>query len=110
MLKCNSCGATYEPLLADGLQYFHRCPPLSAAELAKAVADGRVVLPVDPVTKAPETVDVALSRRLYDRANLRDENVTGPAPAPDKPTPIKAIGKGVQDLGPQPLPPIVVVP
>lgn len=69
MVQCKTCGGTYAPTLADGLQYFHRCPPLSAAELTAAVAAGKVVLPLG------ETPDVAILRRVYERANLRDENL-----------------------------------
>jgi hypothetical protein len=110
MLKCLSCGATYEPVLADGMAYFHRCAPLSAPQLAAAVAAGKIVLPVDPVTTLPESPDMAVARRTYERAQLRDENIKGPAARPDLPAPMKAAGKGVQDLGPAPLPPIVTVP
>jgi hypothetical protein len=110
MLKCVSCGATYEPVLADGMLYFHRCPPLSAPELAAAIAAGKIVLPVDPKTSLPETPDVAVTRRTYERAQLRDENIKGPAPRADLPAPIKSAGKGVQDLGPSVSPPVVVVP
>jgi hypothetical protein len=68
MLECQSCGGRYDPIGPDGLQYFHRCPPLSAPELAKAVKDGRITLPEG------ETVEDAVQRRTYERANLRDEN------------------------------------
>jgi len=68
MNECQSCGGRYEPIQADGTEYYHRCPPLSAVELADAVADGRIQLPKD------ETVDIAVQRRVYERANLRDEN------------------------------------
>jgi hypothetical protein len=69
MVTCKACGGTYESVLTDGTIYFHRCPPLSSAELAAAVAKGLIVLPL------LETPDVAVSRRTYERANLRDENL-----------------------------------
>jgi hypothetical protein len=69
MVECQSCGGRYEPIQADGTQYFHRCGPLSAAELAKAVDEGRAQLPKG------ETVADAIGRRVYERANLRDENI-----------------------------------
>jgi len=77
MQQCRSCGGTYEPIQADGSLYFHACPPLSGAELKAAVDAGKVTLPIDPVTNAPETVDVAVSRRVYERFNKRDENIVG---------------------------------
>lgn len=70
MLKCLSCGGTYNATLADGTQYFHRCPPLSLEELTAAVAAGKVDLPKG------ETVDEAFERRVYERAHFRDENLT----------------------------------
>lgn len=71
MIQCNSCGGTYQPVQADGMQYFHRCPPLSLAELTAAVAAGKVTL------SNGETVDIAFSRRAYERNTLRDENLPG---------------------------------
>lgn len=75
MEQCTACKGTYEKTTADGMQYFHRCPPLSAVELAAAVTAGKVQLPIDPVTTLAETPDVAVTRRVYERGNLRDENV-----------------------------------
>jgi hypothetical protein len=74
MVKCNACGGTYEPLQDDGLQYFHACPPLSAPELAAKVAAGKIVLP------GGETADQAVQRRMYERANKRDENLKSTDP------------------------------
>jgi hypothetical protein len=37
MVKCKACGGVFQSIQADGTQYFHACPPLSAAELAAAV-------------------------------------------------------------------------
>lgn len=100
MLKCNACGGTYEPLQADGLQYFHVCPPLSRAELVAAVDAGKVQLP------AGETVDDALRRRTYERGNKRDENLKSTAER-DAGT-VKAEGAGVVDV-PRPPAPVVIV-
>lgn len=101
MLKCTICGGTYQPTTSDGLTYYHACPPLSLPELADAVAHGKVALPVDPATGQPEAVDVAHARRLYTRANARDENVKpdgspkhgGPKPqtVPDPPSPVVTV-------------------
>lgn len=71
MNKCNSCGGVYAPVLADGLTYFHACPPLSDAEVKVALA-----LPADDavLTKAQKDQLAAAPRT---RANARDENVKG---------------------------------
>lgn len=66
--QCRSCGGIYESVQADGILYFHACPPLSAAEVDRAVKDGRVTLPPG------ETPEEAVARRTYERANKRDEN------------------------------------
>lgn len=71
MLQCVTCGGVYAPTLADGTQYFHRCPPLSGVELAAAVAAGKVVLP------GGETPAIAVNNRVYERNALRDENLPG---------------------------------
>lgn len=71
MVQCKTCGGIYSPIQGDGTQYFHRCPPLSVAELTAAVAAGKVVLP------AKETPDIAVQLRTYERAALRDENLPG---------------------------------
>lgn len=101
MNKCNTCNGTYEPIGADGLQYFHVCPPLSVLELTAAVAAAKVVLP------GGETPDIAVTRRSYERATKRDENVKSTAPK-DAGT-MKAIGTGVTVVASGPAP-IVVVP
>lgn len=95
MLHCQSCGATYEPTQPDGAQYFHACPPLSRAELAAAVKDGRVVLPKKPGGKT-ETVDEAMAARVYERANKRDENIVSTKAANDGA--ILAEGAGAVEL------------
>lgn len=100
-VRCNACGGTYDQVQADGLQYFHVCPPLSAVELQAAVAAGKVVLPKD------ETADDAVQRRTYERALKRDETVV-PAPDRDKPGTLKAAGLGVTVVAATP-PAIVVV-
>lgn len=87
MVECQSCGGRYDPIQADGMEYYHRCPPLSAAELDAAVTDGRVKLPDG------ETAEDAVQRRTYERANLRDENK--PSTASRDADAIKAEGDGV---------------
>lgn len=90
MVQCLACGGVYEPIGADGVQYFHRCPPLSRPELAAAVAAGRIALPKG------ETVDDAVLRRPYERARLRDENLpsTDAADAGQ----LRAAGAGVETI------------
>jgi len=107
MLRCKSCLATYDPLQADGTTYFHACPPLSAAELAAKVVAGKIVLPIDPDTLVAETAEKAVQRRVYERANKRDENLPG-TKASDAGQ-VKAAGDGTTDLGPKP-PAVVIVP
>ena len=101
MQKCNACGGVYEPVLADGSLYFHACPPLSAAELAAAVTGGKLTLPV------LETPDIAVTRRTYERATKRDENVRSTAPA-DAGS-MKTAGAGITPLA-KPPSPVVIVP
>lgn len=103
MVKCQSCGGIYEPVLSDGMQYFHACPPLSAPELQAAVDAGAVTLPKG------ETVEEAVLLRTYERANKRDENVVAGSD-PDKDAPIKAEGDGAVEVDAIALPPSVVVP
>jgi hypothetical protein len=95
MVECQSCGGRYEPIQADGMEYYHRCPPLSAVELQQAVDDGRVKLP------DKETVDDAVLRRTYERSNFRDEN--RPSTRPKNPDAIKADGAGVVELDVDPI-------
>jgi hypothetical protein len=66
-VQCVTCGGTYDQVMPDGYQYFHVCPPLSVAELARAVQDGRVVL------ERGESVEEAHGLRIYERTGKRDE-------------------------------------
>lgn len=91
MVKCLSCGAIYEPVLADGLQYFHACPPFAAHELQKAVKDGIVRLTAaqqaaldaaaqrdtdnPPKPDTPSQVDQVLASFVVRRPGHRDENI-----------------------------------
>lgn len=91
MVRCLSCGGTYAPILADGMQYFHVCPPLTRAELEAAVHAGALTLPKG------ETVDEAHARRAYERVNKRDENIV-PHADPRRVATIKLAGAGVETL------------
>lgn len=92
-LRCLTCGGTYSPVLPDGMQYFHVCPPLSLPELTKAVADRRVVL------KEGETVEDVHSRRIYDRTAKRDERIVPPVDGKGAASIVSA-GRGVEVLDP----------
>lgn len=110
MLKCNSCGGEYEPILPDGTQYFHACPPLTARELSELL-DRQVVQlrPADqrrldaaiaadakdprPAGETPRAREV-LEQLTIERPNKRDENVTGAA-KPGERAPMKSDGAGV---------------
>lgn len=90
-LECLTCHGTYEPVTADGNQYFHVCPPLSVAELGKAVAEQRVTLPPG------ESLEDAHGRRVYERAEKRDERAV--QRTDDSRTPqIVSIGRGTRTL------------
>jgi len=99
MVKCNACGGIYEPVQADGVAYFHACPPLSAPELAAKVAAGKIVLP------GGETADQAVAKRTYERANKRDENVK--STAEKDAGSLKAVGDGTTADAAKPGPVIV---
>lgn len=119
MQECQTCGGRYEPVLPDGMQYFHVCPPLAVHELRDALNDGRLrLLPGkmkelqaaqqrDQENPAPlgETthVDRFLASLVVERPGKRDENVAG-HDADDAPI-VKAPGKGTievvdEDRGP----------
>lgn len=73
MVKCVTCGGTYQTAGADGHPYAHVCPPLSMTEITAAIAQGKIVL-------APgDTADAAALRGAYPRANARNENPPAPA-------------------------------
>jgi hypothetical protein len=111
MLQCVTCGGTYEPL-QDNVQYFHTCPPLSAAEIARGLADGSVRLARADQAQldAARTLDQAeplpagsatreqqlLATLLIERPNRRDENVTGEMDPQTRRAAIKAEGGGTR--------------
>lgn len=88
-VQCTTCGGIYDEVQADGLRYFHACPPLSSSELAAAVKAGKVELAAD------ETAEEAVARRVYLRAGARDENVTA-GDDPRQAARPKSEGKGTQ--------------
>lgn len=56
--KCNSCGATYSPVDANGCNYFHECSP---EVITPAVCDQKTGNVVTPEKREPRT-------------NVRNEN------------------------------------
>jgi hypothetical protein len=112
-VKCNACGGTYDDVLPDGLQYFHRCPPLSVPELKHALEDGRLQLPpahqaiVDaakqfdadnpPKADGVPRLDQVLATFIVERKNARNENVV-PSSDRTQPATIAAEGAGVTVL------------
>lgn len=108
MVRCNTCGGVYSPILADGSAYFHRCPPRSRVELAQLIQAGTLAYP--PGTNAATFVaaptpagspipgaflaaaDAWLALGSIERANLRDENV--PPVGSGIKTPMIAAGTG----------------
>jgi len=122
MVKCNACGGMYEPILSDGMQYFHRCPPLSRVELAAAIDAGKVAYPAGKTAADYQAKAVAAGLPLaaasllaaddllllhsYERTNQRDENIV--SAAPNGAATIKAAGAGVTQQAPAP-PPVIKV-
>ena len=35
MVTCKACSGTYEPIGADGIRYFHTCPPLTVVTVER---------------------------------------------------------------------------
>lgn len=117
MVECVTCGGRYEPMLPDGTQYFHACPPLAVHELKARLDDGTLALSKadtrrlqaahdadgkDPFDEGEESrVDEVLRSLVVERPNKRDENIrVGPA-ARDGRSRIKAEGAGVVDVEPE---------
>jgi len=112
MVKCNACGATYEPVLADGTRYFHACAPATRRRVMRAGAPMDVPLdqvqPTDTITVlragAPVPVlvsaiakdDVIVGDTTAPRPGARDENVVQVDVT--KPGIAKADGAGVTKL------------
>lgn len=69
MTKCTTCSATYAPVGADNVRYFHACAPLSDVEVIAALG-----LNVDRTKwTALEAQTFAAAPRV--RPNTRNENV-----------------------------------
>lgn len=110
LVKCNTCYGEYAPILRDGTQYFHACPPFTLAELQAAIADGRLTLTRDQATRRgaaaaadqknpPPAGELTREDRYLlslglARPEARDENVIAPIGEDGRPA-IKAEGRGV---------------
>lgn len=108
MQKCLACGGTYEPMQADGTEYYHVCALLSARELQTAIDAGLVRLPRADAARVQAAKDadkanpvaagelprelLALHAIAIERPNKRDENT---APGSDT----KAIGRVIKAEG-----------
>ena len=120
MLKCIACGGTYHPVQADGVRYFHVCPPPTRDQVAAAIKAGQIGYPpgttsadfvAAAATSDEPTVSVEklaadhwLTHHPLRRANHRDEHVV--AVDKDGHETIAADGAGVTEV---PGPPAVTV-
>jgi hypothetical protein len=111
MVECLTCGGRYEPLLPDGLQYFHACPPLAVHEIEAGLDAGTIILSRADAARLqaakdadaanavaagePTREDLTLATFVIERPEKRDENVR-PGAADKRPEDrIKAAGRGV---------------
>jgi hypothetical protein len=85
--RCNACGGEYFPVQADGIEYYHVCPPKPDDVVA-----GELGLPKDPADWSPadRARFAAADRRI---PGHRDENVVPGRKPGDKAT-LKAAGAG----------------
>lgn len=68
-VKCNCCEGEYDTVQADGMAYFHRCPPMRGQKIRDD--KGRIVIvPYSPDRDPKDVIeDVPV-----ERANARNEN------------------------------------
>jgi hypothetical protein len=116
MVECVTCHGRYEPLLPDGTQYFHACPPLAGHELRQGLEDGAIRLSradqkrLDDAEAADETAprdageptraEEVLATIVIERPNKRDENIRAGQATKDGGSRIKAEGAGVVQVEP----------
>lgn len=114
MVKCLSCGGTYEPIQADGTTYFHACPPLAVHEIRRGLGDGTVQLPratlqrlraaensdaqAPPPAGELSQVDQVLGALVIERPERRDENVVPTSDRERSGRRMKAEGRGIEDV------------
>lgn len=90
MQKCSTCGGIYDPLLPDGMLYFHACPPVPKL---KVLQPGGAIAIVDPPLPAGA---VLLQELAMPMPQGRDENV--PSTRAQDHGLMKAAGKGITTL------------
>jgi hypothetical protein len=66
-IKCNSCGAVYDPIDGSGYRFFHVCPVERIVTPAKFNADGSVKTPAitEPFPN-PRNENVVLDRETHE--------------------------------------------
>lgn len=69
MRICQSCGGRYEPIGADGVRYFHACPPQRRVRVRRGATELLVAL------EEVLDTDVQLEELDVERPNRRNENV-----------------------------------
>lgn len=110
--QCLTCRGVYEPQTADGLEYYHACPPVLLVAVTRAGAPLEVfstdVQPTDTINvlragavvpalvAALEAGDQRLGDRLVPRPDARDENIDPAKPAGRSRA--RAEGKGTADV------------
>jgi hypothetical protein len=110
-VECNTCLGRYNPVGADGIRYFHVCPPVAgvqvvrdgarlAVPIAELLADDIVVVirgdkPGTTTHAKRRLTDVLLERVDLPRPNARNENVMSETAGPAG---LIAYGLGVRDV------------
>jgi hypothetical protein len=90
-LRCKTCGGEFDDTGADGMAYYHVCPPLSIGEMKDALAQQALPLTARQVkalqdaraaddvfgSKEGETsrADALLATFVFERPRARNENV-----------------------------------
>lgn len=103
--ECPVChGISIDPQ-AEGVTFFHACPPLSGPELAAMpAAQARELAPELPAAFTRADIDRVLGARSIERPGARNENIApGQPPVNLKPgeTPDPSAAKRIQDQPPR---------
>lgn len=95
MMRCNSCGGTYQPIQADGTEYYHSCPllpPTADAPEGRERPNKRDESPVAHATlfvlpNGDEVVrkDIPSGILAHRKVTIRSEGL-GASPVADQPT------------------------
>lgn len=94
MLKCKTCGGTYEPVTGDGVRYYHACPP----ETQFRDKDGKLLTPEEAERERENRNPV--TEHVVPRKDARDENlvVVGADRRGNPVTRAKSEGLGVENV------------